>query len=182
MLDALNGEALIDTSKAMVHGHSRLGKTALWAGANDPRFRLVISNDSGCCGAAIQRRNFGECIEVVNHYFPQWIVSSLTNYNNKEEELPFDQHWLVALSAPRLVCIASATEDLWADPKGEFLSGYHASEVYRLFGVQGMPVSEMPAPDTPVTGEVSYHLRSGAHDQLLFDWQHYWDIADKYIK
>ena len=182
MLDALENEPLVDTKKAMVHGHSRLGKTSLWAGANDPRFRFVVSNDSGCNGAAIHRRVFGETIEVMVHYFPHWFVTSLNKYVCKEPELPFDQHWLVALSAPRPVCIASASEDLWADPKGEFLSGYHASEVYRLFGAQGMPTDTMPEADQYVTGEVSYHLRTGKHDQVLFDWIQYFDIADKFIR
>ena len=182
MLDALEDEPLIDTSRAMVHGHSRLGKTALWAGANDPRFRLVISNDSGCCGAALHRRVFGETIEVVCFYFPQWFTTSLRKYICNETALPYDQHHLVALSAPRPVCIASASEDLWADPKGEFLSGYHASEVYQLFGVKGMPQSEVPEAGTCITGEVSYHCRIGKHDQTRFDWDHYFDIADKYVR
>ena len=182
MLDALENEPLVDTKKAMVHGHSRLGKTALWTGANDTRFRLVISNNSGCCGASLLRRRFGETLEAITHNFPHWFISSAKKYVCKEELLPFDLHWLVALSAPRLVCISSATEDLWADPKGEFLSGLHASEVYRLFGVKGMPTNEMPAADQPVTGEVSYHLRTGKHDQQLSDWLHYFEIADKFIR
>ena len=182
MLDALENEPLIDTKRAMVHGHSRLGKTALWAGATDPRFKLVISNDSGCCGAAIHRRLFGETIEVVCHYFPQWFTTALRKYICNETKLPYDQHHLVALSAPRAVCIASATEDLWADPKGEFLSGYHASEVYQLFGAQGMPTDTMPEAGEYVTGEVSYHLRVGKHDQTIFDWNHYLELADKFVR
>ena len=182
MLDALENEPLIDTKRAIVHGHSRLGKTALWTGANDPRFKLVISNDSGCCGAAIHRRLYGETIEVICEWFPQWFTTSLRKYICNETALPYDQHDLVALSAPRAVCIASATEDRWADPKGEFLSGYHASEVYQLFGAKGMPVNEWPEAGVYVSGEVSYHLRVGKHDQTLFDWLHYFELADKYVR
>ena len=182
MLDALENEPLVNAEKAIVHGHSRLGKTSLWAGANDPRFRLVISNDSGCCGAALHRRKFGETIEAITRNFPHWFVSSFRNYAEKEELLPFDQHFLVALSAPRPVCIASATEDLWADPKGEFLSGLHASEVYQLFGVSGMPENTMPEAGRYLSGAISYHLRSGKHDQLLFDWLHYFELADRFIR
>ena len=182
MLDALENEPLIDTKRAIVHGHSRLGKTALWTGANDPRFKLVISNDSGCCGAAIHRRLYGETIEVICEWFPQWFTTSLRKYICNETALPYDQHHLVALSAPRAVCIASATEDRWADPKGEFLSGYHASEVYQLFGAKGMPVDEWPEAGVYVSGEVSYHLRVGKHDQTLFDWLHYFELADKYVR
>ena len=182
MLDALENEPLIDTKRAMVHGHSRLGKTALWAGATDPRFKLVISNDSGCCGAAIHRRLFGETIEVICRNFPQWFTTALRKYICRESDLPYDQHHLVALSAPRPVCIASASEDLWADPKGEFLSGVHASEVYQLFGVQGMPVNEMPEAGKYISGEVSYHLRSGIHDQTIFDWLHYFELADRFVR
>lgn len=182
MLDALENEPMIDCRRAIVHGHSRLGKTALWAGANDQRFRLVISNDSGCCGAALHRRVFGETIQQITDAVPYWFVSSFKKYCGREAELPFDQHFLVALSAPRPVCVASATEDLWADPKGEFLSALHASEVYKLFGVQGLPVDTMPEPDEYVTGEVSYHLRTGKHDQNIVDWRHYWDLGDKFVR
>lgn len=179
MLDALENEPEVNPAKAVVHGHSRLGKTALWAGAADTRFRLVISNDSGCGGAALFKRCFGENLEAILTPVPYWFVSSLQQYINNEAALPFDQHWLISLIAPRPVCIASATEDLWADPKGEFLSGVHASEVYRLFGAEGLGTETMPPPDRPITGEISYHLRTGKHDQTLEDWLHYWSLADR---
>ena len=179
MLDCLENEPSVDASKAVVHGHSRLGKTALWAGATDPRFRLVISNDSGCGGAALFKRCFGENLEAILALAPYWFVSGLQRYINNEAALPFDQHWLISLIAPRPVCIASATGDLWADPKGEFLSGVYASEVYRLFGAEGLGTETMPPPDQPVTGEISYHLRTGKHDQTREDWLHYWDLAGR---
>lgn len=178
MLDVLSSEEKIDCSRAMVTGHSRLGKTALWAGANDARFSVVVSNDSGHGGAALFRRCLGENIEVLVTNFPHWFVSGFDKYVGKDADLSFDQHFLLSLIAPRSLCIGSATEDLWADPKGEFLAGLHASEVYRLFGATGMPVTEHPAPDVNVTGEVSYHLRTGAHNILWQDWDHYLTVAE----
>lgn len=181
-LDYFETDPQIDASKVAVHGHSRLGKTSLWTGATDPRFRIIISNDSGCGGAALHKRKFGENVEaLISHDCADWFVNAFHKYSGHEEDMPFDQHELIALLAPRPVCVASATEDINADPKGEFLSCLHASEVYRLFGAKGLPVAEMPPADTPVTGEISYHLRTGGHDQTWADWQHYLDLADLYF-
>ena len=179
MLDVLEGENLIDCRRAGVTGHSRLGKTALWAGANDQRFAVVVSNDSGHGGAALFKRNFGETIEILNTAFPHWFVAEFSKRNGQDAELEFDQNFLLSLIAPRILCIGSATEDLWADPKGEFLAGVYASEVWRLFGAGGMPVKEHPAADVNVTGEISYHMRTGKHDILLQDWEHYLSVAGK---
>ena len=180
-LDCLESEVMIDAARVALHGHSRLGKVALWAGANDDRFKLVISNDSGCGGAAQTKRCFGESLESLLYVMPHWFRKSFSQYINNEATMPFDQHFLISLIAPRPVCIASATEDLWADPKGEFLSGVYASEVYQLFGAIGLGADVMPPPDTPITGEISYHLRTGKHGQILEDWQHYWELADKFL-
>lgn len=179
MLDALEAEPMIDCSKAMVHGHSRLGKTALWAGANDTRFKLVISNDSGCSGAALARRCIGETVARIVDYFPHWFVSEYYKYADRELELPFDQHWLIALTAPRYCAIGSAVDDRWADPKGEFLSGAYAADVYKLFGTDTYSPDDMPEVDSYLTGAISYHIRSGGHDQNLADWVHYWEIGEK---
>lgn len=121
-------------------------------------------------------------VEAILSSFPYWFVTPFANYIRNEAGMPFDQHWLISLIAPRPVCIASATEDLWADPKGEFLSGVHAAEVYRLFGAEGLGTDVMPPPDRSVTGEISYHLRTGKHDQTLEDWLHYWELADRLFR
>jgi hypothetical protein len=170
----------VDGKKLAVHGHSRLGKTSLWAGAQDERFGIVISNNSGAGGAALSKRNFGETVAVLNTAFPHWFCDNFNRYSNNEAALPIDHHELIALMAPRPVYIASATEDLWADPKGEFLSGKLAEPVYALFDKKGLGVSEPPAPDTSVGDSIGYHNRTGKHDILIFDWEKYMDFADKH--
>lgn len=172
----------IDVSKVIVFGHSRLGKASLWAGVTDVRFSGVISNDSGCGGAALSKRQFGETVGRINTAFPHWFADSFEKYNENEETLPVDQHQLLALIAPRPLYVASAKEDEWADPRGEFLSAHHASSVYKLYGKDGIATPKMPAVDRPIQNTVAYHMRSGGHDVTDYDWEQYIAWAKTFVK
>lgn len=163
-LDYLEEDASVDPSRVISIGHSRLGKTALWAGAMDQRFAMVVSNCSGCGGAALSRRAVGETVSAINKHFPHWFCDNYKKYNDNEDAMPFDQHELLALIAPRPLAVASATEDLWADPEGERLATEEAKKVYALYGAED---------------KVQYHTREGGHDILAFDWEHYIDLADQ---
>ena len=181
-LDYLETNPAVDAKRVAVFGHSRLGKTALWAGAQDERFALVISNNSGEGGASLARRNFGENI-AYSIYHASWrYCDRFRDFIDKEKDLPFDQHMLLALIAPRPIYVCSATEDLLSDPKGEFITTVHAEPVYRLFGLHGVNTTQWPEPDHPVGQTIGYHLRTGMHAITAYDWEQFLDFADRHLR
>jgi hypothetical protein len=185
-MDYLVRDPDIDHQRSAVVGHSRGGKAALWTGANDQRFAITFSNESGCGGAALSRRRYGETIQDINKSFPHWFTPNFEKYNNNESALPVDQHMLIASIAPRKVYVASAKEDKWADPKGEFLSLKHSTKVYNKIFHLPIPndkFESMPDINTPITESFTgHHVRTGEHDLKLYDWQQFMDFADFHFK
>lgn len=182
-LDYLVTDKDVDNKKIAVVGHSRGGKTALWAGALDQRFSMVIPNESGCGGSALARRKYGETLEIINKGFPHWFCLNYRKFNGKEEDLPVDMHMLMALIAPRALYVAAAADDLWGDPKGSYLSLYHSLPVYRLFDKKVNLENFVPPLNKQIiSGKTGFHIREGEHNLKLFDWNLFMDFADKVWK
>lgn len=174
IMDYLQTLDYIDRGRIAIMGHSRLGKAALWCGALDERFSLVVSNESGGGGAALFRGKTGErLINLANKGSNCWFCGNLFQYANREEELPFDQHYLLAMIAPRYLYVSSAALDSWADPISEFLGCAAATPVYELLGVKGLEAPDaLPQPREYFhEGRIGYHLRPGTHYLSRDDWQ-----------
>lgn len=183
IMDYFETDDDIDHTKSMLVGHSRGGKSALWTGANDERWAIVVANESGAVGAAISKRKFGETVEIINNGFPYWFTPNFEEFNQNESEMPFDQHMLLATIAPRGVYITAAEDDEWADPKGMYESLLHASEVYeKIYGIS-VPLNElMPAINNPTDNPyAAYHIRDGEHDLKLYDWVQFLNFADRHF-
>jgi hypothetical protein len=177
-MDYLETDRDLDARRIAILGHSKMGKAALWTAAQDERFAIAVSAQSGCGGAALWRRNFGETLEKLVTRFPYWLCRNAGKFVRNEDDLPVDQHMLLACIAPRPVYVASGADDLWADPRGEYLAAYHASPVYRLLGRRGL-TSESPPPtgEAVLDSDVGYHNRTGGHSVELFDWLKFIEFA-----
>jgi hypothetical protein len=180
-LDYLETEPAINAHKVAVFGWSRLGKAAIWAGAEDERFAMVISNESGKGGAALSKHLVGETVEHLNQAYPYWFCKNFRKYSKDVSALPFDQNKILALIAPRPLYVASAIDDTGSDPLGEFLAVQAASSMWPVLGETGLTAKEWPAVNQPVQGRVAYHVRSGDHDVTEFDWSQYLDFADRFL-
>lgn len=183
VIDYLETDRAVDARKVMVAGHSRGGKAALWCGAQDKRVAIAISNESGSSGAKISRRNFGESVDAITRNFPHWFVPDYRKYANNEDDLPVDQHMLLALMAPRAVYVASAAEDSWADPKGQYLALVAAQPVFNLYSFNTNLPETMPPNNIQVIQlPLGFHNRDGVHKMNLFDWEQFVQFADKYFR
>lgn len=182
VLDYLLTLPEIDGIRIGVTGHSRCGKAALWAGVTDERFAWVMPNNSGCCGAALLRGKHGENMASINLLMSYWFAPAFSKFVGRENELPFDQHTVLALVAPRLLHVASGSTDFWADPEGEHRSTVLANEVYGLYGNPQMN-SSFPEVNTPVeAGAIGYHLRQGPHLLTEYDWACLAEHVNNYLK
>ncbi|QDV40566.1 hypothetical protein Enr13x_03720 [Stieleria neptunia] len=183
VLDHLATIDSIDASRVAVSGHSRGGKTSLWAACEDQRFAIGYSNNSGCGGAALSRRAYGETVGRITSSFPHWFCKPFSDYAGRESDLPVDQHEVIALIAPRGVYVASADEDLWADPKGEYASIVAAAPVFRLLGKDSIETTTMPPlGQQRINGQTGYHIRAGGHGLGEVDWNFFLDFADTLLK
>jgi fermentation-respiration switch protein FrsA (DUF1100 family) len=182
VMDYLETDLDIDRTNVAIMGHSRDGKTALWTGALDKRYKLIISNSSGLGGAAYTRGKKGEHLKDIN--VSDWFCENYRKYNDREDLLPVDQHMLLAAIAPRPLYVKSDVLDEWSDPAAELLAAQLASPAFELYGVPGVIAKEEEIElDTPYhEGRIAYHRSNCDHDLTTFDWKLYMDFADKYLK
>ena len=177
--DALEKIDLVDATKLACVGHSRLAVASLWAGVNDERFKLVVSNNAGKGGPQYFRRDFGS-LPSIFILRSNWVTDNFQQYIPRIDELPVDQHQLLALVAPRALYVTSSSKDFNADPYGAFLSTREASKIWRLYGEKGLdPNCEMPPLHTPIGGKIRYHVKEGKHSIREYDWEQYYNAADE---
>jgi hypothetical protein len=182
VIDYLQSDPAIDGTRIALFGHSRLGKTALWASALDPRIAAVFASCSGEMGAALARRDWGETIDDMAQNFPYWFAPAFTKFTGRWNEMPVDAHILIALSAPRPVFVTGGTADQWADPKGEFLALVAAGPVYRLLGKKDLGAASLPPLDTPVIdGDLGWHYHTGGHAATRADWEAFLTFFEKKV-
>jgi hypothetical protein len=182
-LDYFETNQAVDAKRVGLIGHSRLGKTVLWAGASDPRFALIFSSCSGEMGASLARRDYGESVDDMAANFPWQFAGNFQKYSGRWNEMPVDSHMLIALSAPRPVFVTGGTQDQWADPHGEFLAQVAAGPVYRLLGKRDLGADKLPPLDTPlITGELGFLYHTGGHTITPGDWKAFLDFADRHLR
>ena len=183
VLDYLESDPDVNAKKVALIGHSRLGKTVLWAGAEDPRFAVIFASCPGELGASISRRDYGETVDDLVSRYSWWFAPAFTQYAGHWDDLPVDAHMLIALNAPRPVFITAGSGDQWADPKGEFLGEVAAGPVYRLVGARDLGATEMPPQETDVdSGDLAFRYHTGPHAIVPSDWKAFLNFADRYLR
>jgi hypothetical protein len=180
-MDYLETDKDIDAKRVAIFGISRLGKTVLWAGAQDTRFAMVIASCSGESGAALSRRNYGETVKHMNTNFGYQFSRNYQKFGDRVNEMPFDSHMLLALMAPRPLYLSTGDQDRWSDPKGEFLAAVAAEPVYRLLGKEGLGTDQMPPPNQPIIHTIGYHMHAGGHGANAYDWEQYLKFLDMHL-
>lgn len=177
-LDYLQTDKDVDAQRVILFGHSRLGKTVLWAGAQDTRFAAIIANCSGEMGASLSRRNYGETVDDVAKHFPYWMAENFQQFSNHWNNLPLDSHFLISLIAPRPLFLNTGSEDRWGDPHGEFLAARAATPVYELLGKTGISETNFPPLDRVLLHDIGFNCHTGKHDVLPTDWDNFLNFAD----
>jgi hypothetical protein len=181
VMDYLETDHDVDAKRVAIVGYSRLGKTVLWAGARDTRFAMVIAGGSGEGGAALSRRNYGETLKHIKANFPYWFCANYQQFADRPADLPVDSHMLISLIAPRPLYLATAEDDRWADPRGEFLAAVAAEPVYRLLGARGLETTDMPPLNRPILHTIGFHYRPGKHSVTRYEWDRYLDFIDMHF-
>jgi hypothetical protein len=182
-MDYLETDASVDAKRVALLGSSRLGKTVLWAGANDQRFAMVLASVSGEGGAALSRRNYGETVRHITDStrYAYQFARNYQMYGDRVNQLPFDGHMLVSLIAPRPLLLQTGDTDYWSDPKGEYLSAVAASPVWRLLGTEGLATDHYPAAGEPVLSTLGYYMHAGRHGILPPDWPVFLTFMRKHL-
>jgi hypothetical protein len=181
--DYFEKDKAVDARRVAVHGISRLGKTALWAGAHDQRFAAVIESCSGEGGAALSRRNYGETIAHMTAptRYPYQFAGNWAKYSGFPDTAPMDGNLLVALVAPRPLLLQTGDTDFWSDPKGEFLAAVSAGPVWKLYGKQDLGTAVLPQSSQPILHDLAYEMHDGGHGMVPGDWQVYVDFLKMHL-
>jgi len=183
VVDYLETDKAIDAKCIGIQGHSRLGRTVLWAAAQDTRIAATFASCSGCTGAALFRRDWGETVDDMAQNFPYQLAGNYQKWVGRWNDMPVDNHMLIALVAPRALFCSGGTGDQWADPKGQFLALVAAGPVYQLVGAKGLGVTDLPPRDRAVIdGDLGWIYHTGGHTTPLSDWRHFLDFAGRHFK
>lgn len=183
-IDYFETSPSVDAERIAIVGISRLGKTVLWAGANDPRIAMVLASCSGEGGAALSRRNYGETIAHLTAptRYPYQFAANYAKWADRVDEFPIDSHFILSLIAPRPVLLLTGNTDKWSDPYGEFLAAKAATPVFELLGAEGIQTEDMPAAGEPLLSTLGFYMHEGGHGMVPADWDVIYQFMEKHLK